>query len=584
MLSIVAPLLFGLPVAGWQSGMDSNFALALTKGYMQLLGAGVLFPRWLPHANGGWGSPVFYFYGRLPFLVAAGLGASLHLAPVSALLLGFVVFRGAAFLFCRTWLRQHTSERAADCGALVFIALPFAAIANPITRTGFAETAATTFLPLLFLVLDRFLVRDRTPSLAVAGLALIYAALAWTHPLDCLLIFGIVLAYAASFSRKTGGRASGGASGLAGVSVNALGFGLGLCLAAPSVLPAIALRGSITPLGWTETPWVLLSNNFLFTLSRFRLYGLYDLDVALYSTWFLCALVLLLAWRSARVGSAAERRRATSLRITLAACLCAMTVVAEPLWRSVPPLVIVQFPWRLFPGALALTAALVALWVGEKKGRERSVMLSLLPLILLQLAVPATGALFSLSRLHEHGRIPVSLTHCVPVYVPFAERDLRRNNLRNSAVPEYIPAAAHRAGWKPSPDRSSLYVGIADLDARTAPPPSLHEGMQEDGSLAIEGSLPAPQTLLLPLFYFPDERIAGSPGNAVEPDAPTGLARIRLPAGKIAIRVDHGRPLRVLLVARVLAIVGGVILLALLAMASARGELFPRQAKRIQNA
>ena len=557
LLAVVGPFLFGLPVPGYLSGSDGNFALDLTRGYMGSLHAGVWFPRWLPEANAGFGSPVFYFYGRLPFLVAAVLGVALRLGPVTALLAGFAFFRALAFFTCRTWLRRHASTRAADCGALAFVALPFAMSLNPVTRIGYAETAATAFLPLLFLALDTAMASRRRAVLPVVGMGLTFAALACTHLPQLLLAAAATLMY-------VGARRS-----LAGLLTHLLGLGLGLLLAAASVLPALGLRSAISASAWSNSPYLDVCKNLLFTSARFKLYGLYALDLELYSTWLLCAAVLLLCLWShagrAQAGGSGGRapgenpRLLLALEITLGIVLIAMTGAVAPVWRHLPPLRIIQFPWRLFPSALTLTAALLTLWVSGRQRRQHLCLLVGGMLVTSQLIAAGIGAYLSDTTV-AHPRLPGRIALTLPVYVPWAQRDLPGNAQKRSFVPEYLPAGARRAGWHIGPGEDRLLPGAGGASV-SALPLGIAETRELDGALHLTGTLAGPQSLVLPTFFFPDEMTLGQSAGLVRLDPPTGLARIDLPAGRVEVTLRHSRPLRLLRDGHLASVVGVTLLL-----------------------
>ena len=568
LLAVVGPFLFGLPVPGYLSGSDGNFALDLTRGYIGSLHAGVWFPRWLPEANAGFGSPVFYFYGRLPFLVAAILGAALRLGAVTALLAGFAFFRALAFFTCRTWLRGHACPRAADCGALAFVALPFAMSLNPVTRIGYAETAATAFLPLLFLALDTAMASRRRTVLPVAGMGLTFAALACTHLPQLLLAAAVTLVYAVA--RRS----------LAGVLTHLLGLGLGLLLAAASILPALGLRSSISASAWSDSPYLDVCQNLLFTSARFQLYGLYALDLELYSTWLLCAAVLLLClWNQAGENQAGEKRDEGSwdrapgetgrlpfaLALTLVLLLLAMTGAAAPFWRHLPSLHIIQFPWRLFPSALTLTAVLLTLWVSGRERRQHLCLLVGGVLVLSQLMAAGTGAYLS-DTTAAHPRLAGRIALALPVYVPWAQRDLPGNAQKRSFVPEYLPAGARRAGWYIGPGEDQLLPGAGGASVSVLPP-GLAEMREPDGALHLTGTLAEPRSLVLPTFFFPDEMTLGQSAASVRLDPATGLARIDLPAGWVEVTLNHSRPLRILRDSHLAGVLGAVLLLLCLPLA-----------------
>ncbi len=559
-LAIAGPLVFGLPVLSGFSGADSNFNLQLVQGYAGALHAGHLFPRWLAGANAGFGSPVFYFYGRLPFFVAACFAVVLHVSAVTGLLLGMGLFRLLAFFTCRAWLRQTAGPRASDCGALAFIAVPFAMTFNSIGRVGFAETAATALIPLLLLLTERAGRARSSAARQTASLALVYAALAATHLPQTLLAFVAVGLYALLLR------------GLRPFLVNAAGAACGLLLSGPSVLPAVLMQRSITPTGWRGDPYVDIRNNFLFTLSRFHLYHFFAQELFIYISWLLCLLVLFLAvFRPGLPDGSRWARRERALLWSLGLSLLAMTELFYPLWVFTPPLRTIQFPWRLFPSAIALAAGLVAALVHTGPSKQRTVLGWLGLLIVSQFAIMGTGYFFSLppgQRVAQH--VPVVITYRLPSYAPPGLRETPEYSQIRSFPPEYIPAGAHAAGWHVSKSQKDLLLGTQKHLQVPEPPPEIQEAQNPDGSILVRGSLAKPVSVLLPSFFFPDERSVGPTQGVLSLDPSSGLTRIALPAGLFQLRVDHEAPTPSVVLGRAAGILGAILIALLFAVSFRR--------------
>ena len=205
----------------------------------------------------------------------------LHLSAATGLLLGLGVVRLAAFFTCRAWLRRHSGAAAADCGALAFLAIPVVMTLNTVGRIGFAEATATALIPLLFLCLDPRTMSRHAAARQIAWLGLIYAMLASTHLPQTLLAFAVASLYAFLLQ------------GFRSLLINTAGAGCGLLLAGPSVVPAVLMQRFIISSGWRGDPYVDIRNNFLFTITRFHQWHLIAQEFYLYSSWLLCASVLL---------------------------------------------------------------------------------------------------------------------------------------------------------------------------------------------------------------------------------------------------------------------------------------------------
>src|SRR5690606_40232705 len=100
-----APMLW----LGASNGHSIIYNLVWMKDFAAQLAQGDWYPRWLMHLNHGAGSPVFYFYGPLPFYIAAmpalllaGSKLTIQLAFAEWLL---IALSGLAFRS-----EEHTSE------------------------------------------------------------------------------------------------------------------------------------------------------------------------------------------------------------------------------------------------------------------------------------------------------------------------------------------------------------------------------------------------------------------------------------------------------------------------------------------
>jgi uncharacterized membrane protein len=62
-------LIFGFP----GGGHDSTAHLAWFRQFSEQFWGGELYPRWLINDNSGLGSPVFFYYGPIPYLISSFL-------------------------------------------------------------------------------------------------------------------------------------------------------------------------------------------------------------------------------------------------------------------------------------------------------------------------------------------------------------------------------------------------------------------------------------------------------------------------------------------------------------------------------
>src|SRR5437868_7198127 len=181
------------------------------------LARGVLYPRWLPLANGGEGSPTFYFYPPLSFYLSGALGLlglSTYATVIGSFGVGFVISGYAMF----AWLRD-TSHRLT--GTLIFMIGPYHVV-DFYGRGAQAECLGVAFIPLIALGIRR--ASEKRPAL----LAFAYAGLILTHlPLALLTSLFLIAPYCL-WHRSIGRCVPPLASGIA--------------MAAIYLLPALALQ------------------------------------------------------------------------------------------------------------------------------------------------------------------------------------------------------------------------------------------------------------------------------------------------------------------------------------------------------
>jgi len=182
------------------------------------LAVGHLYPRWCPLANGGAGSPTFYFYPPLAFYVSGLLGLiglSTYMAIIGCFAIGLVL-SGYTML---AWLQ---GTRRPLLGAMLFMAAPYHMF-DFYGRGAMAECFAIALLPLVALGLRR--ASEKRPTL----LAFAYAGMILTHlPLALLTSLFLIVPWCA-WHRE--------------IRPYVLPLALAIAMAAIYLVPALALNG-----------------------------------------------------------------------------------------------------------------------------------------------------------------------------------------------------------------------------------------------------------------------------------------------------------------------------------------------------
>lgn len=320
---------------------------------------GVPIPHWDFTAAWNSGEPRFIFYPPLSWTLGALLTFLLPWAAVPAAYLwlalaacGFTMHRLA-----RLWTTPENSLAAAG----FFMVHPYM-LFTLYERAAYAELLAAAWIPLLMLAVLRPRLRARGIAGAVALLWLTSApaAVMGCYALAILAVGRVALSWRAEKSARIA---------LQEAATIAAGALLGLGLAAFYILPA-AYEQRWVHIGFPFLAGVRYQDNFLFgrvgTVSH----------VAILRTVSFCAVALLAAsgifavisagreaasgdWREA--GGGRRGRSIACLVLLVGAAGFLLTSPSAPLWRHVPWLAYIQFPWRICAVLGACAAALLAL-------------------------------------------------------------------------------------------------------------------------------------------------------------------------------------------------------------------------------
>ncbi|HJV36342.1 hypothetical protein [Geomonas sp.] len=403
-------LLHGVPLAD-----DAATHVDYLYHFSRQFWNGELYPRWLAEANKGAGSPVFLIQYPLPYFVSAFLRPLLGLAADSsreARELGFFLFIALATAgttaYC--WFRTYAGSKAAAFAAVIYLSLPYV-ITDLYQRCAIGELAALAWLPAILASLDSP-VSDRR---SLPKLALWFSLLILSNTLIALLFVPVAAVYAVLTCSALGTSRSllrlGGALLLA------------FCISAVYFLPALWYRGLFS-LEWMSVNvrdfqlgrfflylhpsilhegktvnWLVVSLSLATAaLWRVKRSGKGSVASASMSAVILFGLTAMVPdlgprlitlsgfenadfqWHPEFVGSLLAGSLSTLSLAVLAYChpprqrhprqgallliACAafllMLPISAPLWKAIPALQMLQFPFRLNVPLTVATAGLLA--------------------------------------------------------------------------------------------------------------------------------------------------------------------------------------------------------------------------------
>ena len=323
---------------GTPSGHDVEFHLYSWLEVLAQWKHGILYPRWAALAHFAYGEPRFVFYPPASWTLGAALSAIFPWSVASCIYIWIVLVAAgvAMFLLARRWLDPQKFDRR----DAIFVAVLYAV--NPYHlviiywRSAFAELLASCLVPLLLLFVLK-LVDEHTDAgrRAIVPLALVLAA-AWltNAPAAVMIHYSLALLVVFFAWQRRSARLL-----LVGAGAVALGAGL----ASFYLLPAIY-----------EQRWVDIAqavsqgsrpaDNFLFIHTTDADHDAFNRIISWVAILEM-AVVVVTAW-AARQWRETKRELWTALLGWAAVCSVLMFPVAGLLWKVLPKMEFMQFPWR----------------------------------------------------------------------------------------------------------------------------------------------------------------------------------------------------------------------------------------------
>ena len=318
---------------GTPSGHDMEFHL---YSWLEVLGQwkhGILYPRWAELAHFGYGEPRFLFYPPASWALGAALSAVFPWTVASCIYIWLVLVAAgtAMFVLARRWLHR----RDAMFAAVLYAVNPYHLVIV-YWRSAFAELLASCLVPLLLLfVLKAVDAGKENWKQAVVPLALVLAA-AWltNAPAAVMIHYSLALLLVFFAWRQRSARL---------LIVGAGAVVLGACLAAFYLLPAIYEQRWID-IAQAVSQGSRPGDNFLFVHTSDADHDAFNRIVTWLAVWEI-AVVCAAAW-AARQWRETRRGLWDALLAWAIPCSLLMFPITSVLWRVLPKLQFMQFPWR----------------------------------------------------------------------------------------------------------------------------------------------------------------------------------------------------------------------------------------------
>lgn len=501
MLGALPVVLFGLPM-----GHDGITHASWQTQFYHELASGTFYPRWLPNSDYGTGSPVFFFYPPLAHYMASLVTLLLGTEPSIFIRLGiaaavFYLASGMAFYaMARVWF----SPIASVLGAVAYLVLPYHYGIDLWTRVAYAEFAAYAITPLVFWA--QFRISKRLAR--IAALALAYGALILTHLPSALILSCVMAGHALAQAIYTRSAAL--------LLPTGCGMVLGLVLTAVYLLPALSLQylTNISALWMGRRHY---SEHFLFHGSSKAF--LADIQTMLLVTTAAGVAV------SVYVCVSRPRQRAVALALLAAsvACWILMTPISQPLWRVLPILYKIEFPWRLGIVIDLLTALAIAMASAVALESSRR-----LPIVAMALLVAALGSANILFMWQGHYgqqsfRRPAQVAEVQNVI----------GNGQNTAEYQLVRQIGKR------PSDPSQWAAPAQIDVG-----QVRVAAWQNRRIVLQVSTETAATLTIRQNFVPLWQARASDGTSltVAPSRDSGLLQVKVPKGETEVRLILDEP------------------------------------------
>jgi hypothetical protein len=350
---------------GTPSGHDVEFHLYSWLEVLTQWKQGVLYPRWAGLAHFAYGEPRFVFYPPASWTLGAALSALLPWTVVATIYIWIVLSAAGVsmFLLARKWL----SRRDAIFAAVLYAANPYHLVVV-YWRSAFAELLASCLMPLLFLVVLKAV--DGAWR-AIVPLALVLAA-AWltNAPAAVMIHYSLALLIVFMALQQSPTRL---------VLVGAAAVALGASLAAFYLLPAIYEQRWVT-IGEAVSAGSRPQDNFLFIHTTDADHDAFNRIVSFVAVAEI-AVTLAAAWAAKRWWEF-QRTVWRSLLGWAIACSVLMFSGSGLLWRTLPKLQFMQFPWRWLLCLSMILSLLVTVAVRRWSSRAVVYMAMLLVVVM----------------------------------------------------------------------------------------------------------------------------------------------------------------------------------------------------------
>ncbi len=493
---------------------DMGFHALRVAQTISLWERGIFFSRWSPDMAYGFGYPLFNYYAPLPAYIAsaigvAGAGAQLGLRQTFA---GLFFIAGFGMY---GWLKTHFSRSGAIVGAAAYMYAPYFGY-NIYFRGNLGESVGLALAPYALWGIAQWGRKGESKWLLLGTLS--YAGILLSHNIFALIFSPLLIAYAGfevwQIDRSGIGRRFGR---LAWAVV--LSIGLAAIFWLPALMELDYIQAQTTYGEHFQYYNHFISIREIFAPPAINYSNLVNPSPA--RTVGLAGILIGLPAFFCKPATRDQKRHIWFFAAAAFFYLFLTTAYSSSIWRHLPLMSFIQFPWRLF-GVAALCLAVVIAGSAEliyrsNLGRGRPF-----------LCWGIMGLLMAVSKQWFSPRYCQALNDLsVTSIAPF---ELETGMIGGTSTNEYLPVAVAQLPPSPAdaPFSAPDFAGISQVKAL---PLSFSAKIQSSESFTFTRNV----------FDFPGWQ-AQIDGELVpiQPTKPYGLIEVQMPAGEHTLAIDWG--------------------------------------------
>lgn len=336
LLALLPSLYAALPLFGARfiPTHDGEYHIIRFWQFYTMLSKGYLFPRWAPDINSGYGLPLFLFHYPFPNY----MGSFFHVFGISFVDSVKLTLAGGyltAIIWCFLWLRKVFGVKPALIGTIVCSMVPYWFV-DIYVRGSVGEVWALSFVVLTLAALEYGV---------SFGVAIGIAGIIVSHNITALICIPIIFLY--TWYRKRG---------------NILSIATGIGLATYFWLPALVesrFMVGLNSVSYADHFVDLFQLIFPSWGTGFSGVGITATEMS-YQIGIVPLLLLCISFFVAMTKKALRSMIFPPLCVVILA-IFGMTEYSLPIWRFVPLIENIQYPWRLLMVTTIATGYLGAL-------------------------------------------------------------------------------------------------------------------------------------------------------------------------------------------------------------------------------